>query len=133
MRKELLPDKSIFNIVVFAILVFVTLTGVPRGGFQVIKVTLLPIILSCFVVFGKKNKVILEDGKITFIRQFLGIFYFRPVEIQLSDIIRHEVWSIMGAKRLTLYSGTQEVMTFKAGELGQSQFDEIVEYISKKL
>lgn len=132
MRKELLPDKSIFNIVVFAILVFVTLTGVPRGGFQVIKVTLLPIILSCFVVFGKKNKVVLEDGKITFIRQFLGIFYFKPAEIQLSEITKYEVWSMLGAKRVSLYNGETEIMTFKAGELGQIQFDEIVEFISKK-
>lgn len=131
--KEFNPSKSWFNISIFVILVFVTVTGVFKGGFQVIKVTSIPLILSAFVVFGKKNKLILDDKSLTLKKQFMGIFYFKDIVIEYNQVKSLEEWSIMGASRLTFKDDEgNEIYNFKAGEIDQKYFGEILKEIEKR-
>lgn len=131
--KEFNPGKSWFNISIFVILVFVTVTGVFKGGFQVIKVTSIPLILSAFVVFGKKNKLILDEKSLTLKKQFMGIFYFKDIVIEYNLVKSLEEWSIMGASRLIFKDGEgNEIYNFKAGEIDQKYFGEILREIERR-
>lgn len=128
--KEFNPGKSWFNISIFVILVFVTITGVFKGGFQVIKVTSIPLILSTFVVFGKKNKLIFGDSSLTLKKQFMGIFYFKDTVIEYNQVKSLEQWSIMGASRLVFKDAQgSEIYNFKAGEIDQKYFSDILSEI----
>lgn len=127
------PQLSYFNLSIFVFLIFVTIYGMAGGGgLQVIKVTILPIILSSFVVFGKKNQIEFTDSSMVIKRQFFGIFNFKDEVIELSAVKSLEVWSMFGARRITLNGSDGEIITYKAGEVVPERFDEIIELISKK-
>jgi hypothetical protein len=126
-NKVFFPTISYLNIAIFAFLTLVTVLGIGRGGLQVIKVTFIPLIVSGFIVFGKKNSITFTADRLILKKQFLGMFFLKDLEISYSQIKKIEVWSMAGAKRVTISSDAQELYILKSGDIGSSTFEAIVD------